>query len=86
MKAYIINCLVAFDQFCNVVLGGNPDETISARCGRNGNYLSKAVRWVLNAIQPGHCEAAIEHDEQRAAKVVTIEDHAELSETTPEQR
>jgi hypothetical protein len=38
------NLLIGLDQFANVVLGGNPDETISSRVGR---YLKSGSRpWV----------------------------------------
>jgi hypothetical protein len=33
-KQYIYNLLLAFDQFINVILLGDPDESISGRCGR----------------------------------------------------
>jgi hypothetical protein len=34
MKKYIWNILVAIDQFINTVLGGDPDETMSSRMGK----------------------------------------------------
>ena len=34
LKQYIINLLVAFDQFINVLFSGQPDETISSRAWR----------------------------------------------------
>lgn len=33
-KLYTINCLLSIDQFGNVLLLGDPDETISSRLGR----------------------------------------------------
>lgn len=32
---YIVNLLLAVDQFCNTLLLGHPDETISSRLGRS---------------------------------------------------
>lgn len=37
-QPYPLRALVAFDVFCNVILGGRPDETISARPGWLGEY------------------------------------------------
>ena len=34
MARYLINMLLAFDQFMNTVFLGHPDETISSRLGR----------------------------------------------------
>lgn len=77
---YAFRVLVAFDQFANVVIGGSPDETISARSGR----LQFQYPWtwgvlarLLNTVQPGHTEGAIEHDEGRAEEVVLKEKDAE---------
>jgi hypothetical protein len=32
---YVINNLISFDQTINTLAGGDPDETISSRLGRN---------------------------------------------------
>lgn len=79
-KGYISRVLVSIDQAANVILGGNPDETISARTGRDaarGYAWARVVQWALNNIQPDHTNLAIEHDEERAEKVVGIEEDAE---------
>ena len=34
MRRYILNILIAIDQLANAVIGGMPDETLSARCWR----------------------------------------------------
>lgn len=34
-KYYVFNVLIGIDQLINTILGGYPDETISARCYRN---------------------------------------------------
>lgn len=80
MNAYVKRVLVAFDVFWNVVLGGNMDETISARAGRAkdaGKLWGIWLSGILNWIQPYHVQLAIEHDEERAKDVVTIELTAE---------
>lgn len=70
---YLLNLLLALDQFGNVLLGGDPDETISSRLGRiataNGGSipwsrpLSRAAGWALDRIDRDHCHDAIEPDE-----------------------
>ena len=35
MKWYVWNVLIGLDQFCNAILGGDPDETMSSRMGKN---------------------------------------------------
>lgn len=58
---------IGFDQFCNTVLGGMPDETFSARCWRcrNGQpwrALYIAVDglffWQRDDVLGGHCRQA----------------------------
>lgn len=34
MSQYLLNMLMAIDQFASTVLGGHPDDTISQRLGR----------------------------------------------------
>jgi hypothetical protein len=34
MKKYLLNILIAVDQLVNALLGGSPDETLSARAWR----------------------------------------------------
>lgn len=70
--AYFMNILVAFDQFVNTIFGGPPDETISARWGKGKSQIDEAGADVLNAIEPGHTEGAIVHDEERAEHVISI--------------
>ncbi|HVB35389.1 MAG TPA: hypothetical protein VNJ52_13595 [Patescibacteria group bacterium] len=75
-ESYPRRVLVAFDQFCNVLAGGDPDETISARAarwaarGKRGFILWRLVaralaRW-LDFIQPGHDVGARAGDLDRA--------------------
>jgi hypothetical protein len=70
MKKYLLNLLLGIDQLGNVIVGGDPDETISSRLGRlkvvNGGRIpwrrpfSKVVEWALDKIQDDHCRRAIE--------------------------
>lgn len=72
-QSYTWRVLIAIDQFCNAVVCGSPDETISSRWGRAmraqrlyGCVAPWYVRigcWVLDKIDPGHCEASIEFTE-----------------------
>ena len=64
---YIINILIAIDQFANTILGGDPDMTISTRMGnwlRSGGYIKQAIAVVicrlLNIVDKNHCEDAKE--------------------------
>lgn len=67
---YITKVLLGLDQFANTIIGGAPDETISARAGRLRNQpgLVSRLWWtplskILDRIQPNHVELAIEHEE-----------------------
>lgn len=60
LKQYIINLLVAFDQFINVLFSGQPDETISSRAWRCKDVSSfwKVMRKFIDLLfffQPQHC-------------------------------
>ena len=62
LKTYIFNNLIAFDQQCNTLLLGQPDETISARCYR---MRSHGIFWrrlclCINLLfgDDGHCKSA----------------------------
>lgn len=64
MKAWILQLLIAFDQFANVLLGGLADETLSARAHRMRVKGHRWWGWTAGFIdrlffwQRGHCEAA----------------------------
>lgn len=78
-EGYLHRTLVALDQFANVVSGGNPDETISARSARaaaRGGAIGKFMCWWLDKIQPNHGEKAEAGDLERATKVEQIESKA----------
>lgn len=75
-ERYVHRVLVALDQFGNVILGGDPDETISSRSARateRGNWLGKFMCWWLDKIQPQHGEKAECGDLERAKIVEQIE-------------
>jgi len=71
LRKYFWNLLIAFDQFCNTVLFGDPDETISSRLGKwldmpknKWRYKTAAlVCWFLRKIDANHCRNSVEKDE-----------------------
>lgn len=65
MRRYLWNLLISFDQLANTIAGGDPDETISSRCGktRDTSAISAVICCVLDWIDPGHVQRAIERDE-----------------------
>lgn len=62
---YFWNILIALDQFINTVFGGDPDETISSRAGKEQTtkLWAKYLCWLLNKLQTNHCKDSIELDE-----------------------
>ena len=73
IKKWGINIFITLDQTVNVILGGDPDETISSRIGKikrkhKGKipwyrFTARMVHWGINKLDPGHFERAIEEDE-----------------------
>lgn len=65
------NILIALDQWANAVLGGDPDETLSSRAGKNITMRARSGRrdawyWLcraLHLLDKNHCVDAIESDE-----------------------
>jgi len=68
-KQYFWNILISMDQFVNTLFGGNPDETMSSRMGRNivrgdnGKLnwrvtLCKFLSW-LDPRDGNHCKESI---------------------------
>lgn len=60
---YFWNILIAIDQLANTLIGGDPDETISSRCGKR---TFKPCIWLcklLHRVDNSHCEKSIELDE-----------------------
>jgi hypothetical protein len=69
MKRWLLNILIAIDQLVNAVCGGDPDETISSRCGKVVKK-SRFAYWLcrfLNLLDPRHSERSIEADECKNA-------------------
>lgn len=69
---YLFRVAVALDMFVNVILGGLPDSTISARVGYNairGKTWALVAEKVINTLfffRPNHCREAIKGDYGRA--------------------
>lgn len=67
--------LVLISQSFNaLVLGGNPDETVSARCHREGregweNFLNRLFFW-----EPNHCETSHKRDQKFARMILFDEE------------
>ena len=69
MKRYLWNIFIGLDQLGNVLIGGDPDETISSRSGKI-QHKSKLAYWLcraLHVLDPNHCRDSIEHDEGKNA-------------------
>jgi hypothetical protein len=66
------NQLVALDQWLNAATGGDPDETISSRLGRNyrGSFLYKAVNKLFFWQHGQHCDEAIEPEDHEKDAVI----------------
>jgi len=65
---YTLNNLMALDQAFNAFYGGDHDETISSRLGRN--YPNSRIAKIINFLffwDKNHCVDAIEHDEGKNA-------------------
>lgn len=62
---WLKNVLIGLDQLANAVAGGDPDETISSRCGKreNSNRFCKWLCAVLHKLDERHCAKSIELDE-----------------------
>ena len=70
---YLFNLLITLDQSVNTMAGGDPDETISSRLGKiERRYwgripwylpITRSIVWLLNKLDPAHCQASIEEDE-----------------------
>lgn len=67
-RRWLLNQLIAIDQWANAFLGGDPDETISSRAARARN---RGRRWgcalcrLLDALDRDHCAKNIEPDRGR---------------------
>lgn len=72
MARYLLNVLIALDQLVNALVGGYPDETISASCWigeRQGKIIPSIMRPVVDLIfrpfGPDHCRLAYESEVNR---------------------
>lgn len=76
---YLFNILLGIDQFANVILLGDPDETISGRLGRA--HLSGKPKWFVPPFkkfvdwgakvldgQQNHCVDSVEAEDQQFSK------------------
>lgn len=86
---YSYNLLIALDQFGNVLIGGDPDETISSRLGKSqrGDYgplwvtrmrpFSRIVDGFFFYVfgQKDHCKFSIEEDEGTPSSEWTKKTH-----------
>jgi hypothetical protein len=65
MKKYIHNILISLDQLVNTLLGGDPDETISSRVGKNygDTVMEKFINWLFENTTENHCVKCEEKDE-----------------------
>ena len=82
-EGYIHRVLVGFDQFWNVVFGGQPDETISSRVRRISDdseskhkLLAVVLNHALNLFQANHGALAEAGDLERAQTVEATEKQA----------
>ena len=63
--------LIALDQLINALIGGNADETLSARAHRMRVKGHRYWGWTAGAIdklffwQRGHCHAAYQREHER---------------------
>lgn len=74
IKKYLYNLALGFDQFVNALLLGDPDESISGRCGRailSGKqkwwvvYLARHIDWVFLHLfdEQNHTMNSVEPEE-----------------------
>ena len=59
--SYLVNLCKSIDQFCNTIIGGNLDVTISGHIGHKANadirwqWISDVVDYTFNPIESSHC-------------------------------
>ena len=81
---YGIEVAIALDKLGNTLTGGNSDETISARCGRDTlmdeeahkhtHALADFMSWWLAKLQKDHGAKAAAGDVARAEQDITLEE------------
>ena len=66
VERYLLNLVVATNQLVNTILGGDPDEMLSARMGKaiaEGRCkLCVPICWLLDKIDRNHCADAAKGD------------------------
>lgn len=69
MGRYLLNVLIAFDQPINTLIGGYPDETLSASAWlgeQQGRIIPKIMRPVIDFLflpfESDHCRRAYESE------------------------
>lgn len=72
MLKYLLNVLIAFDQLVNALIGGAPDETLSAAAwkgAQQGKLLPRLFCPLIDALfypfQRDHCRKAYEAELRR---------------------
>lgn len=67
MLRYVLNILIALDQLINTLIGGYPDETLSASAylgEREGKFFGRIFRPVIDFLflpfEHSHCQRAFE--------------------------
>jgi hypothetical protein len=74
IKRYLQNIFVGIDQLINVLMFGDPDETMSSRAGRVWpdsvwrKFIDKIMFW-----QTDHCHRAIETGEGKRDLLFPVE-------------
>ena len=73
LRNYRYRFWIAQDQYVNVILGGNPDVTISSKVGymalqgsRTAQIMERVIDWIFYVAigQKNHCFESIELDER----------------------
>ena len=61
-RAWLI--AVSIDDAGNVAFDGALGQTISSRCAHSKSRLSRIICWMLDQVDPGHCERALRDKNQ----------------------
>jgi len=74
---WIFKVLLYFDVFWCGVIWGDSDCTISSMTGLelrkpSPQWWARVLGGILNTLQAGHCESAIDHDIKRAIQALNI--------------
>ena len=87
-EGYGLEVAIALDKLGNTLTGGNSDETISARCGRDTyldeqahkhtHALADFMSWWLAKLQRDHGAKAAAGDLARAESVIVMEKQSGL--------